>query len=85
MALHESEHELEICEIQLPFAQSHFDLAKENLRLSQKAFDMGESNLLELIKAQEQYYISANQNGIKIIECKRAIARHNQIRGVLVP
>lgn len=85
LALHEAEHELEICEVQLPFAQSHFELSKENLRLSQKAFDMGESDLLELLKAQEQYFISSSQNNKKIIECKRAIARNNQIRGVLLP
>lgn len=83
--LHEAEHDLEVCEIQLPFSSSHFEMAKENLRLSQKAFDMGESDLIELLKVQEQYFNSSAENSQKIIECKRAIARHNQIKGVLLP
>jgi len=83
--LHEAEHELEVCAIQLPFSKSHFDMATENLRLSQKAFDLGESDLLDFLKIQEQYFLSASDNTRKIIECKRAVARHNQIKGVLLP
>ncbi|MBL4604080.1 MAG: TolC family protein [Emcibacteraceae bacterium] len=83
--LHEAEHELEVCAIQLPFSKAHFDMATENLRLSQRAFDLGESDLLDLLKIQEQYFLSAGDNITKIIECKRAIARHNQIKGVLLP
>ena len=83
--LHEAEHELEVCTIQLPFSKSHFDMATENLRLSHRAFDLGESDLLDLLKIQEQYFLSAGDNIKKIIECKRAIARHNQIKGVLLP
>ena len=83
--LHEAEHELEICEVQLPLSKAHFEMAAENLRLSQKAFDLGESDLFDLLKIQEQYFLSAGDNNIKIIECKRAIARHNQIKGVLLP
>ncbi|MBT6037497.1 MAG: TolC family protein [Kordiimonadaceae bacterium] len=83
--LHEAEHDLEVCEIQLPYSSSHFEMAQENLRLSQKAFDMGESDLIELLKVQEQYFQSSAENSQKIIECKRSIARHNQIKGVLLP
>lgn len=85
LLLHEVEHELEVCEIQLTLSKSHFDIATENLRLSQKAFDLGENNLLDFLKIQEQYFLSAGNNTTKIIECKRAIARHNQIKGVLFP
>ncbi|MBT5186587.1 MAG: TolC family protein, partial [Kordiimonadaceae bacterium] len=84
LELHEAEHDLEICEIQLPYMKSHFELSQENLRLSQKAFNMGESDLLDLIKIQEQYVLSSAQNNKKIIECKRAIARQNQVQGVMV-
>lgn len=83
--LHEAVHELEICQVQLPLSQSHYQLASENLRLSQKAFDMGQSDLLDLIKIQEQFFQSSAQNTKIIIECKRAVARHNQIKGILLP
>ncbi|PHZ86505.1 TolC family protein [Paremcibacter congregatus] len=83
--LHEAEHELEVCKSQLPLTQSHLELAQENLRLSQKAFDLGEGNLLELLKVREQFFMSSSQNSLRNIECKRAIARHNQIKGVVVP
>ncbi len=85
LAVHEAEHELEMCAQQLPILSSHFELAEENLRLSQKAFDMGESSLLDLLKIQEQFFVSSRQNKKMNIECKRAIARQNQIRGVLLP
>lgn len=83
--LHEAEHELEVCEIQLPLSQRHFEMASQNLTLSQKAFDMGQSDLLELLKIQEQFFQSSAQNTTKTIECKRAVARHNQIKGILLP
>jgi len=83
--LHEAEHEVEVCEVQLPLSESHFEMARENLRLSQKAFDLGETDLFDLLKIQEQYFSSSADNIQIIIECKRAIARHNQIKGVLLP
>ncbi|HPF47822.1 MAG: TolC family protein [Alphaproteobacteria bacterium] len=85
LALHEAEHELEVCEAELPLSATHFELAKENLRLGQKAFDMGETNLFDFLKIQEQYFSSAAANKKIIIECKRAVARHNQVKGVLLP
>lgn len=85
LALHEAEHELELCDVRLPITSSHLDLAAENLRLSQKAFDVGEINLLDLLKIQEQYFISSRQQKRMKLECKRAIARQNQIWGVLLP
>jgi len=83
--LHEAEHELEVCESQLPLTENHYDLAAENLRLSQKAFDLGESDLRDLLIVREQFYQSSSQKIQKNIECKRAIARHNQIKGVMQP
>ncbi len=85
LSLHEAEHELEVCEVQLPLSASHFKMSQENLRLAQKAFDMGETDLFDLLKIQEQFFSSSAENTQIIIECKRAIARHNQVKGVLLP
>lgn len=85
LLLQEAKHELEVCETQLTLSKSHFDIASENLRLSQKSFDLGESNLLDFLKIQEQFFLSKGNYTTKIIECKRAIAQHNQIKGVLLP
>lgn len=85
LSLHEGEHELEVCESQLPLSASHFEMSQENLRLGQKAFDMGETDLFDLLKIQEQFFSSSAENTQIIIECKRAIARHNQVKGVLLP
>lgn len=85
LELHEAEHSLEVCELQLPLSTEHFTMAEENLRLSQKAFDLGEIDLLDLLRMQEQFFSSSYENIEKTIECKRAVARHNQTKGVLLP
>lgn len=85
LQLHEAEHEIEVCEVQKPLSEAHFNMAKENLRLSQKAFDLGQTDLFDLLKIQEQYFVSSSDNTKITIECNRAVARHNQIKGVLLP
>lgn len=85
LALHDAEHELEICEAQIPIMSEHLSLAEENLRLSQKAYDVGESDLMDLLKIQDEYFISSLSKKRIDLECKRAVARQNQILGVLLP
>ena len=84
LRLHEAEHELEVCALKMPLSAQHFNMAKENLRLSKKAFDLGETDLIDFLRVQEQS-MSSSYDNIKIkIECKRAISRHNQTKGVLL-
>lgn len=85
LELHEAEHELEVCEIQLPLTQEHNEMASRNLELSQKAFDIGETDLLDHLKIREQYFTANAAYNQIALECKRAIARYNQTTGVLLP
>ncbi|MEZ5758195.1 MAG: TolC family protein [Emcibacteraceae bacterium] len=85
LALHEADNDLEVCEAELPLSAKHFEMASENLRLGKKAFDLGETDLFDFLKIQEQYFSSSAANKKIIIECKRAVARHNQVKGVLLP
>lgn len=82
--LHEAKHELEVCEQKLPMSKEHFEMARESLRLNQKAFELGETDLIELLRMQEQFVGASFENTNTILECKRAIARHNQVKGVLL-
>ncbi|WP_138380718.1 TolC family protein [Luteithermobacter gelatinilyticus] len=83
IALHEAEHELEVCLIQQKISREHHDMARENLQLAQRAFDLGESDLMDLLRVQDQYVRSSTAHTRQQLECGRAIARHNQTKGLL--
>ncbi len=82
-ALHEAHHELEVCLVQQKISREHFAISKENMRLARKAFDLGESDLMDLVRVQEQYFQSAAFQSRQQIECGRATARHNQTKGII--
>jgi outer membrane protein TolC len=83
IALHEAEHELEVCLVQQEIAGEHYAMANENLRLARRAFELGESDLMDLLRVQEQYFQSANAHTRWGLECSLKTARYNQTKGIL--
>ncbi len=83
LMLHETHHELEICRAQLLLAEEHLSLAGENLRLGQKSYELGESDMRDFLRIREQYFDSSRKNVTQKIKCQRAVARHNQVKGIL--
>jgi cobalt-zinc-cadmium efflux system outer membrane protein len=82
-ALHEAEHHLEVTRKQLALATEQKQLARENLRLAKRAFSLGESDLVSLLRIQSLAF-SAERNEQQLnITLKRAIGRYNQAVGVL--
>lgn len=82
-ALHEAEHNLEVSREELTIVEAQHRLAQENLRLAKKAFDLGESDLIGLLRvktlAQEAEKSLTNLRTRVLWET----ARYNQAVGVL--
>ncbi len=83
LQLHEAHHEYETCRAQLLLAEEHFSLAGENLRLGQKSYELGESDMRDFLRIREQYFDSSRKIVTQKITCQRAVARHNQVKGIL--
>lgn len=60
-------------------------LADESLRLSRRAFELGETDLVRLLQAQEAAISAHHDAEICVIEHARAVARLNQAIGVVSP
>jgi outer membrane protein TolC len=58
-------------------------LAEESLRLSRRAFDLGETDLLRLLQARNDALSARNQLEARRLEVGRAVARLNQVLGVI--
>ncbi|WP_321390390.1 TolC family protein [Emcibacter sp.] len=82
LALHEAEHELEVCLVQMEITEEHFAMATENLRLARRAFELGESDLMDLLRVQDQYFQSSGTHSLQKLQCGLAVARHNQTKGI---
>lgn len=82
-ALHEAAHNLEVSRDELAIVEAQHRLAQENLRLAKKAFDLGESDLVGLLRvktlAQEAEKSLTNLRTRVLWET----ARYNQAVGVL--
>lgn len=82
-ALHEAEHNLEVSREELTIVEAQHRLAQENLRLAKKAFELGESDLVGLLRvktlAQEAEKSLTNLRTRVLWET----ARYNQAVGVL--
>ncbi|MFC7050093.1 TolC family protein [Emcibacter nanhaiensis] len=83
LALHEAEHELEVCLIQQEITDEHFRMASENLRLAERAFELGESDLMDLLRVREQYFQSSGVHSRQKLQCSLGVARYNQTKGIL--
>ena len=82
-ALHEAEHNLEVTRNELAIIEEQNRLTQENLRLAQKAFALGETDLVSLLRVQALAYESMRALGSRNIQLQWDIARYNQAVGVL--
>jgi outer membrane protein TolC len=64
-------------------SQQQAQLAEEGLRLMQRAFELGESDLFTLLQAHKQALVARRDLRISQHELDRAHARMNQILGVI--
>lgn len=81
--LHEAEHNLETTLAELGVIESQQSLTQENLRLAKKSFDMGESDLVSLLRVQALARETEVALGSRRIQLQWDIARYNQAVGVL--
>lgn len=82
-AFHEAEHNLEVTQAELAIVEEQHRLAQENLRLAKKAFSLGESDLISLLRAQAMAQDAQRSLLSRQTQLKWDIARYNQAVGVL--
>jgi cobalt-zinc-cadmium efflux system outer membrane protein len=82
-ALHEAEHNLEVTRAELAVFEEQDRLTQDNLRLAKKAFDLGESDLVSLLRVQMLAYEAERAVGSRKIQLQWDIAKYNQAVGVL--
>lgn len=82
-AMHEVEHNLTVSRKELALANQQFDIAKESARLAEKAFKLGEADLVSLLRVQSQAYEAERAYTTRKIQLQWDIARYNQVVGVL--
>lgn len=82
-AMHEAEHNLAVTRVELEIADTHHAIARENLRLSDKAFQLGEIDLVNLLRTRAQAYEAERALSTRQIQLTWDIARYNQAVGVL--
>lgn len=82
-ALHEADHNLEVSEQELLIAKQHDAIAKESLRLAEKAYSLGEHDLATLLRIKDQAYEAERSYRATEIQHQWNIARYNQAVGVL--
>ncbi|HSW40531.1 MAG TPA: TolC family protein [Acidobacteriota bacterium] len=82
-ALNEAGVNLETTRRELEILRRQNAIARENRRLMQKAFDLGEADLVDLMRVQAISYEAERALRSKTIQLQWNIARHNQAAGVL--
>ncbi|MBL1141377.1 MAG: TolC family protein [Proteobacteria bacterium] len=68
---------------QYDFARRQNELSKRNLALSRKAFSLGETGLIELIRIQAQAFAAERNMHQKYLEVGLQKARLNQAKGII--
>lgn len=81
--LHEAEHNLETTLAEMRVIESQQSLTQENLRLAKKAFELGESDLVSLLRVQALARETEAALASRRIQLQWDIARYNQAVGVL--
>jgi cobalt-zinc-cadmium efflux system outer membrane protein len=81
--MHEAEHNLNVSRAELAIVTNQFEIAKESSKLAQKAFQLGETDLVSLIRIQAQAYEAERAYTTRKIQVQWDIARYNQAVGVL--
>lgn len=82
-AMHEAEHNLSVSRAELSIATKQHEIAKESLTLAQKAFQLGETDLVSLLRVQAQTFEAERAFTTRQIQVQWDIARYNQTVGVL--
>lgn len=81
--MHEAEHNLSVSRAELLIVSKQYVIAKESARLAQKAFQLGETDLVSLMRVQAQTYEAERAFSTRQIQVQWDIARYNQAVGVL--
>lgn len=82
-AFHEAEHNLEVTQAELVVVTKQFSIVQESLRLARKAFSLGESDLVNLLRVQATTYETERTLKQKQIQLQWDIAHYNQAVGEL--
>jgi outer membrane protein TolC len=82
-AMHEAEHNLSVSQAELIIAAKQHEIATESLTLAQKAFQLGETDLVSLLRVQAQSFEAERAFTTRQIQVQWDIARYNQTVGVL--
>lgn len=82
-SMHEAEHNLGVTRTELKIVIRQNELAQENLRLARKAFQLGETDLVSLLRVQALTYEAERALSSRRTQLKWDIARYNQAVGVL--
>jgi outer membrane protein, heavy metal efflux system len=81
--LHEAEHNLFISKKELALAEQQFNIAKNSTELAQKAYSLGELDLMSLLRIQSQTFEAEKSFTTRQLQVKWDTARYNQAVGVL--
>lgn len=81
--LHDATHQLTLAEARLTVAEARADLARRNLRLEERAFALGESDLQDRLRIQARAFDAELAVHEARADRQLALARHNQALGVL--
>ncbi len=82
-AMHEAEHNLSVSRKELTLAAKQHEIARESLRLAEKAFQLGETDLVSLLRVQAQAFEAERAFATRKVQVQWDIARYNQAVGVL--
>lgn len=82
-SMHEAEHNLNVTQAELKIVGKQNELAQENFRLAQKAFQLGETDLVNFLRVQALAYEAERALNSRRIQLKWDVARYNQAVGVL--
>lgn len=80
---HEAGHELEARRQALDLVNARLALVRDEVRLSRRAYVLGEINLNERLLSEQRSADAERQQGVAMLALGRAIARYNQAWGVL--
>jgi outer membrane protein TolC len=81
--MHEAEHNLSVSRAELAIASKQYEIAKESVTLAEKSFQLGESDLVSLMRVQALTYEAERAFTTREIQLQWDIARYNQAVGAL--
>lgn len=82
-ALHKAEHNLLVTKKELELTTKQNQITQENVRLARKAFKLGETDLVSLLRTESLAFEVERALASKKIQLQWDIARYNQAVGVL--